>query len=134
MQKIKPNEIETHPFFVELFPIQPKLLEKIETDMTEGTYDLSQPVILATWNGQETPVCIDGHTRLKAAINAGIDELPVWTHEFDTEEEAIEKAIKLQQNRRNMSDRHSGMYRPAGFKANSWGRPKKPASKIKTAK
>jgi ParB-like chromosome segregation protein Spo0J len=104
MLTMKPNDINTHPFFEELFPMQPKLLEKIETDMREGTYDLSQPVILATWNGQKEPVCIDGHTRLKAALNAGIEELPVWTHEFDTEEEAIKKAIMLQQNRRNMSD------------------------------
>jgi ParB-like chromosome segregation protein Spo0J len=104
MQKMKPNEIETHPSFEELFPIREELLKKIETDMKEGTYDLSQPVILATWDGQKEPVCIDGHTRLKAAINAGIDELPVWTHKFDTEEEAIKKAVKLQQNRRNLSD------------------------------
>jgi ParB-like chromosome segregation protein Spo0J len=104
MDRMNPKDVETHPFFESLFPMQPKLLEKIETDMREGTYDLSQPVILATWNGQKEPVCIDGHTRLKAAINAGIEELPVWTHEFDTEEEAIKKAIMLQQNRRNMSD------------------------------
>jgi ParB family transcriptional regulator, chromosome partitioning protein len=104
MDRVNPKDVETRPFFEELFPMQPKLLEKIETDMREGTYDLSQPVILATWNGQKEPVCIDGHTRLKAAINAGIEELPVWTHEFDTEEEAIKKAIMLQQNRRNMSD------------------------------
>jgi ParB family transcriptional regulator, chromosome partitioning protein len=84
--------------------MQPKLFKKIGKDMREGTYDLSQSVILATWNGQKEPVCIDGHTRLKAAINAGIEELPVSTHEFDTEEEAIKKAIMLQQNRRNMSD------------------------------
>jgi hypothetical protein len=104
MAGINPKEIKTHPFFQELFPIQTELLKKIETDMREGTYDLSQPVILGTWNGQEEPVCIDGHTRLKAAINAGIEELPVWTHKFNSEQEALEKAIKLQQNRRNMSD------------------------------
>jgi hypothetical protein len=87
MERMNTKDVETRPFFEELFPMQPKLLEKIETDMREGTYDLSQPVILATWNGQKEPVCIDGHTRLKASINAGIEELPVWTHEFDTEEE-----------------------------------------------
>jgi hypothetical protein len=97
-------DIDTNPTFEQLFPIRDDLLEKIETDMREGTYDLSQPVILATWDGQKKPVCIDGHTRMKAAINAGIDELPVFTHEFNSEQEAIEKAIKLQQNRRNLSD------------------------------
>ncbi len=54
--------------------------------------------------GQNEPVCIDGHTRLRAAKKSGIEEVPVWLHEFDTEQEAFEKAIKLQLNRRNMTD------------------------------
>jgi hypothetical protein len=104
MERKDPNEITTHPTLESLFPINPALLEKIQQDMRDGTYDLSQPIILATWQGQTEPVCIDGHTRRQAAINAGIEEVPVWIHEFNTEEEAIEKAIKLQSNRRNLSD------------------------------
>jgi hypothetical protein len=104
MDTRKVSEISTHGTFEQLFPIRDELLEKIEQDMREGSYDLSQPVILATWNGQKEPVCIDGHTRLKAANNAGIEELPVFFHEYGTEQEALEKAIKLQQNRRNMTD------------------------------
>jgi len=104
MDTMSPREIPTHESFGALFPINPELQEKIENDMREGTYDLSQPVILATWKGQKEPVCIDGHTRLRAAINVGIEEVPIWTHEFDSEQEAIEHAIKLQQNRRNMTD------------------------------
>jgi hypothetical protein len=104
MEKKKIEEIKTHPTFESLFPINPAVLEKIEQDMRDGRYDVSQPIILATWEGQEEPVCIDGHTRRQAAINVGIEEVPVWIHEFDTEEEAQEKAIKLQRNRRNMTD------------------------------
>ena len=100
----KPEEINTHPTFESLFPINPAVLEKIEQDMRDGRYDVSQLIILAIWQGQEAPVVIDGHTRLQAAINEGIEQVPVWLHEFDTEEEAIEKAIKLQRNRRNMTD------------------------------
>ena len=70
--------------FSDLFPINADLFAKIEDDLREGTYDFSQPVILATWDGQNEPVCIDGHTRLKAAINVGIEQLPIWTHEFDS--------------------------------------------------
>ncbi len=105
MERMKATEIKTHESFENLFPTNPEVLKKIEEDMRQGKYDLSQLVILATWDGQKEPVCIDdGHTRLKAAICAGIDELPVFTHEFDSEQEAIRKAIKLQQNRRNLSD------------------------------
>jgi ParB family chromosome partitioning protein len=99
-----PEEIKAHPTFESLFPIKPDLLEKIEQDMRDGRYDHSQPIILATWEGQEEPICIDGHTRLRAAKNSGIEEVPVWLHEFATAEEALEKAIKLQRNRRNMTD------------------------------
>ncbi len=99
-----PKEIERHETFSNLFPINPELLKKIEEDMKENEYDDSQPIILATWKRQEEPVCIDGYTRLQAAIRAGIEEVPVWTHELDTEDEAVDKAILLQRNRRNMTD------------------------------
>jgi ParB-like chromosome segregation protein Spo0J len=105
MQTMNPNEIKTHTTFSELFPINPELLKRIEQDIRDKTYDFSQPIILATWEGQDDPVCIDGHTRLKAAINAGIADVPVWIREdFATEDEALEHAIKLQRNRRNMTD------------------------------
>jgi len=104
MDTRSPKEIDTHESFKALFPINPELQEKIENDMREGTYDLSQPVILATWEGEKEPVCIDGHTLLRAAINVGIEEVPIWIHEFDSEQEAIGHAIKLQQNLRNMTD------------------------------
>jgi hypothetical protein len=99
-----PREIKTHSLFEALFPINPELLEEIEKDMRDDGFDDSQRIVLATWTGQKEPVCIDGHTRLKAAINVGIDIVPVWEHEFETEEEALQKAIKLQKNRRNMTD------------------------------
>ncbi len=101
---MKVEEIKTHTSFEGIFTINEELLGRIEQDMSEGRYDFSQPIILATWEGQKEPVCIDGHTRLQAAKDAGIKEVPVFTHEFETEEEATEKAIKLQRNRRNMTD------------------------------
>ncbi len=105
MEMKKVTEIQTHELFENLFPIDAHVLKQIEDDMRDGNYDFSQPIILATWEGQKEPVCVDGHTRLQAAQKAGIEEVPVFFHEFDTEEEALEKAIKLQRNRRNMTDR-----------------------------
>jgi hypothetical protein len=89
---MNPNEIRTHETFENLFPINQDVLAKITADMKERHfhYDPSQPVVVATWAGQAESVCIDGHTRIKAAINAGIAEIPVWKHEFDTEDEALE--------------------------------------------
>lgn len=105
MDKMNPKEIKTHPTFEKLFPINEALLRTIEEDMRYNNFDLSQPVILATWASQKEPVCIDGHTRLQAAIRAGIEQVPVWLREdFETEEDALGHAIKLQSHRRNMTD------------------------------
>jgi hypothetical protein len=89
----KIEEIGTHPTFVSLFPINGKLLTEIEQDMRNGNYDFSQPIILATWKGQKDEICIDGHTRLQAPKNLGIEEVPVFVNEFDTEQEAFESPL-----------------------------------------
>ena len=95
MNTINPKEIKTHPTFSELFPINSVLLKRIEQDMRDKIYDFSQPIVLAVWDGQEEPVCIDGHTRLQAALNVGLESVAVWLREdFETEEEALEHAIK----------------------------------------
>jgi ParB family chromosome partitioning protein len=100
-----PKEIKTHPTFESLFSIREDVLQRIEEDMRANKFDQSQPVILANWEGQDEFVCIDGHTRLQAAIRAGIEEIPVWIKEdFDTEGEVLKHAMKLQANRRNMTD------------------------------
>jgi hypothetical protein len=104
MENKNTRDIKTHETFENLFPIREELLKKIEEDMSRRQYDYSQPVILATWAGQEEPVLIDGHTRLRAAIDMGIDQIPVFTHELGSEQAAIELAIHLQRNRRNMTD------------------------------
>lgn len=104
MQTMNPKDIQTHPTFSSLFPMNPEILDAITDDMRNGRYDRSQPIILARWEGQEDPVCIDGHTRLKAAVASGIEEVPVFLHEFMTEEDALNKSILLQRNRRNMTD------------------------------
>ncbi len=95
---------KTHPLFEGLFTINEDLLAKIEQNMRDENYDDSQPIILATWEGQDDPVCIDGHTRLKAATQTGIDEVPFYSYEFETEEDAFEYALRLQSNRRNLTD------------------------------
>ncbi|WP_157212275.1 hypothetical protein [Desulfomonile tiedjei] len=98
------EEIETHPLFEGLFMINKNLLAKIEQNMREENYDDSQPIILGTWPGQDNPVCIDGHTRLKAATNVGIKEVFVCSYEFETEEGAFEYAVRLQSHRRILTD------------------------------
>jgi len=105
LDKMNPKEIKTHPAFENLFPMDKDLLRLIEQDMRDNGFDLTQPIILATWEGQNEPACIDGHTKRQAAINLGIQEVPVWIREeLGTEWDALQCAIKLQCHRRNLTD------------------------------
>ncbi len=46
---MKVEEIKTHPLFEGIFAINDGLLAKIEQDMRDDRYDITQPIILATW-------------------------------------------------------------------------------------
>ena len=72
--------------------------------MVVGGYYESQPIVLATWPGQEEPVLIDGHTRRRAAIAAGIREVLVIIEEFSDEDGALQYVANLQTKRRPTDD------------------------------
>jgi len=98
------HEIEKHELFQELFPIKEETKDRIKQDMSKNGFDENQPVVLATWQDQEQPVCIDGYTRIRVADELGIDQIPVVIYSVDTEQEAFEIALKRQANRRSLSD------------------------------
>ncbi len=50
-------------------------------------------------------MCIDGHTRIRAAIAARISRVPVVIEEFDNEVAAVEYVMNVQTNRRITKDR-----------------------------
>jgi len=105
MNMMNPKEIKTDPVFEKLFSMDEDLLRIIEQDIRENGFDISHPITLGTWEGQKEPICIDGHTRLQAAINVGIQDVPVWIREdLGKEWDALECAIKLQCHRRNLTD------------------------------
>ena len=56
------SEIKTSQPFNKLFPIDPKVLGKVQDHMEANGYDKSQPIII--WKGKD--VVLDGHTRLQA--------------------------------------------------------------------
>jgi ParB family chromosome partitioning protein len=58
--------------FNSLFPIDPAVLGRIQQDMQEQGYDVSQPIIVRAEKG----MIVDGHTRYHAAKNLGIDDVP----------------------------------------------------------
>ena len=94
-------ELRTAAPFNRLFPIKECVLNEIVSDMKEHGYDYAHPIIV--WAGHKVTV-IDGHTRLKAALQLGMSKVPIALKEFADEDNALQYAIRAQSNRRNLSD------------------------------
>ncbi len=90
--------LKTAEPYKNLFPIRETTLAEIIEDMTENGFDSGHPIVV--WN----MTVIDGHTRLRAAMAAGLETVPVICRQFTDETEALEYAIKSQSNRRNLTD------------------------------
>lgn len=97
---MRTSEVKTRAPFDSLFPIQETTQRAIEESMKRSGYDPSQPITL--W--KEEGVVLDGHTRLAAARNAGIEEVAACELSFQDEKEAVEYSIHNQRDRRNMTD------------------------------
>lgn len=99
-QRISLDKITVHPTFQTLLPINEKELANIVKDMEENGFDKSKPVCI--W--REENVLIDGYTRFTAAREAGLTEIYKYEMSFETEQQALEYAMKQQLNRRNLND------------------------------
>lgn len=93
------SEIKTDPRLSGMFAIDGETLAAIVKSMRESGYDKSQPIVL--WKSEDAVV--DGHTRLEAAREAGIMEIPVEEKEFNDIEDAKLYAYRRQAERRNLS-------------------------------
>jgi ParB-like chromosome segregation protein Spo0J len=100
VRELPVDEIKTGEPFIGLLPIRDEVYEAILSSIKEHGYDKAQPVIL--W--KERGMLIDGHTRLKAAKEAGIEYIPVINKPFGDEEAALDYVYKLQFARRNIRD------------------------------
>ena len=95
----KVSELKCDPAFSGIFQIKDEILTAIIRSMKESGYDKAEPIVI--WKGKD--IVVDGYTRLKAAIEAGIPEIPVEEKEFSSLEEAVRYAKKRQLERRNLS-------------------------------
>jgi len=80
IDKIK--EFSNHPFK----PYENEQLAKMVESVKE--HGVIQPISVRTINDDDTYEIISGHQRLRAAIGAGLDEIPVIIHEDVSDEEA----------------------------------------------
>ena len=100
LREVDPQYIRTGKPFEGLFPVKREVLEGVTRSMKAEGYDQTQPVIL--W--KERDILIDGHTRKKAAIQAGLQRMPVLSVSLPDEKTAVQYAYSLQFNRRNLTD------------------------------
>jgi hypothetical protein len=72
MHLINPKLIELNLSLLEVFPVDPDALAKVEQSLRTFGYDLNKPVMAGIWAGQTTPLCLDGYVRVIAARNLGL--------------------------------------------------------------
>lgn len=93
--------------FVDLFPFSEEAALAIADSMSAKGYDKTQVIhvarIIEEPETMDNPIRIDGAHRTWAAKKAGIDEIPVYVHTFETRTEALIYAYELQLNRRNLA-------------------------------
>lgn len=94
------SDIKFADDFKNLFPRNEAMVDVIAEDIKANGFDKSQPVHI--WKEQD--VLIDGHHRFYAAEKAGLKTIPCYEHSFDSIESAMEYALKLQTQRRNLKD------------------------------
>lgn len=90
--------LKTAEPFNSLFPIRESVLSEIIDDMNTNGFDSCHPIVV--WN----MIVVDGHTRLRAAIAAGVEMVPIVSRNFTDEGNALEYAIRSQRNRRNLTE------------------------------
>ena len=94
------STLQTREPFSSLFPVAPAVFGAIAEDMRLNGFDEAHPIIL--W--KEGGCVLDGHTRLAAALECGIADVPVVERSIATDDEAVAYAIRCQRNRRNITD------------------------------
>jgi ParB family chromosome partitioning protein len=96
---IKISDIKIDPEISKIFTRSDKIRNEIKTQIEKFGFDKGQPVTL--WKGKNT--LLDGHTRLEAARESGLDEIPAVEMEFETYEDAVLYTFERQAVRRNLT-------------------------------
>jgi ParB-like chromosome segregation protein Spo0J len=96
---VRIEDIVIDPEISQIFKIQDKTRDEIRAKIKKFGYDKSQPVVV--WKGQN--ILVDGHTRLAAAKESGLEEIPTVEMEFEDREAALLYTFERQVLRRNLT-------------------------------
>lgn len=104
MLSVEQIQLDPKGEFQKLFPINESDLENIIESMKKKGFLKHQHLLVATIIEEDATILVDGHTRLKAAREAGIEEVPVYEITAETRKEAKIACYEMQLFRRNLSD------------------------------
>ncbi|MDR1909502.1 MAG: hypothetical protein LBQ35_06270 [Spirochaetaceae bacterium] len=96
---VRVADVVIEPEIARIFKIENKTFLEIKEKIEKFGYDKSQPVVI--WKGRN--ILVDGHTRLAAAKELGLDEIPAAEMEFADMEEAMLYTFERQVLRRNLT-------------------------------
>ncbi|MGD0405687.1 MAG: hypothetical protein ABSB10_03455 [Candidatus Bathyarchaeia archaeon] len=102
--KVKTDSLKMQEPFKSLFSEDTETYKqtysKVYVNMDLLGFDEAQPIIV--WKGRN--IVIDGHTRLRVALEKEIKEVSVIKKEFLNEDDAIQYAVHLHRDRRKFTD------------------------------
>ena len=104
MLPVEQIQLDPKGEFQKLFPINESDLGNIVESMKKKGFPKHQHLLVATIVEEGVTILVDGHTRLKAAQEAGIDEVPIYEITAETRKEAKIACYEMQLFRRNLSD------------------------------
>jgi len=98
---VRCSEITTDPEICNVFNIEERVLELLIESIKKHGFYKDQPVVL--WRVEGKLVLVDGRTRLTAAKEAGLEEVPAVEKEFESRDEALMYTFERQALRRNLT-------------------------------
>ena len=110
--KKDPTTLEQADPFVSLFPVEPETLELVKGSIREHGFQIDKPILVwkDAFGEQGRQVVVDGHTRLRAALDLKLPEVWATMRQFKDVDAAITAGIGEQVIRRNLNREQIAAY------------------------
>lgn len=99
VKMMKVSDLKIDPEYKALYSQEEDKVHNIAKNMKAHGYDKSQPIII-----QADGTVVDGHSRLMAAIEAGLTEVAVIIKEFKSRTDVLLYMEHIQLDRRNLNE------------------------------
>jgi ParB-like chromosome segregation protein Spo0J len=110
--KKNPRTLETAEPFRSLFPVEPATLALVTESIRERGFEPDKPILMwkDAFGERGRQVVVDGHTRVKAALDLKLPEVWATVRQFKDVDAAITAGIGEQVNRRNLNREQIAAY------------------------